>query len=268
MSAARDIARSLVNATPLARSLLNATPHRRRRNRRHALERGRDAYTDSASYVDGVFRQHVAVTGARGRVMEIGPGGNVAVAALYVKKGAESAVCLDSMPWIRAHDQLYEELGVSDALDRVQYLSPVTIENAEFDTASFDVIFSQDTLEHVSDPERSVANVARMLKPGGITSHQIDLRDHRNFERPLDFLELGTPRWRLLAAGMVMPPNRWRLSDWEDAFARHGLIVTAVVPNATTVVTSEERGRFARRFRQKSLDDLGVLRVHLVARKP
>lgn len=38
------------------------------------------------------------------------------------------------------------------------------------------------------DFKQAISELARVTEPGGIHTHQIDLRDHRNFDRPLDHL--------------------------------------------------------------------------------
>ncbi len=259
---------SLRTTLDVARGLTNALPRRQRALTATQLAAGYCAETDSAAYARSTFAQHAAATGARGRVLEIGPGGNTAVAALFVREGADKAVCIDSTPWLKEKDALYRELGVSEILGNVDYLSPVTLEQCELPAASFDVIFSHATLEHVSDPARAVANIGRMLRPGGVTSHQIDLRDHRDFTKPLAFLRHGDRVWNVMKQAMTMPPNRLRGSDWCDLFERNGLAVRSLRPTITTIVSEEERAQFARRFRTKTLDDLRVVSVHLVATKP
>ena len=41
------------------------------------------------------------------------------------------------------------------------------IENFSFETASIDIVVSNDVLEHVNDPGRAAAELARVLRPGG-----------------------------------------------------------------------------------------------------
>jgi SAM-dependent methyltransferase len=251
----------------LAKSAVNALPARQRSSARRRLAAGYDSAKDSATYAASVYKRHSGRTGVRGRVLEIGPGGNVATAALYVKNGADSAVCIDSMPWVAGQDELYGALEVEEVLDRIEYLSPVTIEACDLPDESFDIIYSHATMEHVSDPEQAVRNVARMLRPGGVTSHQIDLRDHRDFADPLRFLQHSRRTWRLLTAGMFMPTNRWRASDFVEALERNGLRVTLADPTAEAEVTPTLRASFAPPFESKSLEDLAVLSVHVVATK-
>ena len=71
----------------------------------------------------------------------------------------------------------------------------------EFEDASFDLVYAYHVLEHVSAPEKAVAEMRRVLKPGGA-------------------YVVGTPnRSRLLGyigGGSSMSDKiRWNLTDWQ-----------------------------------------------------
>ncbi len=59
---------------------------------------------------------------------------------------------------------------------------------ASVKSASFDFALSNAVLEHVGDIAATARELGRVTRPSGIHSHQIDLRDHRNFDRPLEYL--------------------------------------------------------------------------------
>jgi len=63
---------------------------------------------------------------------------------------------------------------------------------------SFDYVQSNAVLEHVISISHAVSELARITKPGGIHAHQVDFRDHRNFDRPLDLLLLNRTSYRRL----------------------------------------------------------------------
>jgi hypothetical protein len=56
------------------------------------------------------------------------------------------------------------------------------------DGQQFDLIVSNAVLEHVFDFASACRMLAMLTRIGGVNSHQIDFRDHLNFERPLEFL--------------------------------------------------------------------------------
>ena len=64
-----------------------------------------------------------------------------------------------------------------DSTDIISYKVPWS-EDHILEPRSVDWIFSQAVLEHVEDLEQSYTAMANWLKPGGVTSHQIDFRCH------------------------------------------------------------------------------------------
>jgi SAM-dependent methyltransferase len=262
-----------------------------------------DPEKNEASYPLTVFHRHVtALEPLRGSLMgadllEIGPGSNVGVGLLALLAGAKSVTCLDVVPRAQDHgsNALYLALvktaaifpdtylvapallkrarhdpeGLArDLLDRINYCSPVDIARNSLPDASLDVICSHTCFEHFSDPAGAIAQIARLLRPGGLTSHQIDLRDHRDFNRPLDFLAYSNTIWRLMTSHL---PNavrtRWRASQYRAAFEKQGLEAMYLEVSQTIIVTEQMRHQFSRCFQALDLEDLGILNLLLVARK-
>lgn len=63
-----------------------------------------------------------------------------------------------------------------------------------FDTGSFDLIVSDATFEHIADPESTLSELKRVLKPGG-------------------WLCARTPnRWGYIGFGTNLIPNRWHVA--------------------------------------------------------
>ncbi len=263
-----------------------------------------DPEKNEASYPLTVFHRHLtALEPLRGNllgadVLEIGPGSNLGFGLLALLAGAKSATCLDSVSLAQQHEQaeLYTALVKTAAtypdtylvapallerarqdpaglaqelLGRVSYRAPLDIARNNLPDASLDVICSQTCFEHFADPARAIAQIARLLRPGGVTSHQIDLRDHRDFNHPLDFLAYNETLWRLTTSHH---PNavrtRWRASQYRAAFEKQGLKLMYLEVTHATTVTEEMRRRFSRSFHSMDLADLGMLSVLLVARKP
>jgi 2-polyprenyl-3-methyl-5-hydroxy-6-metoxy-1,4-benzoquinol methylase len=133
--------------------------------------------------------------------------------------GAASGLLLNEA---RAHG--FDVMGVelsdyASAHARERYgLDVRTGDIADFDlgAASFDVVVSFDTIEHVADPQRNVAEMARLVRPGGLavisTGDVTRVRDLEN--------------WRLM-----YPPLHlfyFTRSTLTDLLHRHGLVVTRV----------------------------------------
>lgn len=266
--------------------------------------RGYCTEKDQVEYPLGVFHKHATAVSPlldhglqHTNVLEIGPGGNVGVSLLMLLAGADHATCMDVMPWIRGQglEKLYPALVTAAAQDpgaylvapawreraaldpkavarellgRITYLCPMDIATTTLPDTSQDIIFSHACFEHFGDPASAIAQIARLLRPSGVTSHQVDLRDHRNFLQPLEFLRYGEGFWRLANSnrpGGVR--NRWRASEYRAAFERCGMQVVVFQATGTTTVTAQLRRSFDPHFQNMSEEDLATTGLLLVARK-
>jgi hypothetical protein len=54
----------------------------------------------------------------------------------------------------------------------------------------FHFTFSNAVLEHLYSPNEALAALYTITAPGGLGVHQVDFRDHRNFDQPLEYLLL------------------------------------------------------------------------------
>ena len=287
-------------ASSAAKNFALAAPGIRKVYERRLLARGYDSAKDSPEYPLAVFRRHAdAVTTVRpieGTILEVGPGGNVAVTVLFLLAGAADAICIDVVPWARdAQRSLYAEVvrraaaepdryrvsrslresalrnpaKVADELvAKISYRAPESIEDFGAPSESFAISFSQACFEHLRHPDRAASELARTLQRGGVTSHQIDLRDHLDFDRSLEFLQYPERLWWLATSRLNSKTNRWRASDWCAAFEKNGLKVVEMTQDHTIRVTESERRTFSRRFRGKTLADLAVGSALFVAVKP
>jgi SAM-dependent methyltransferase len=159
--------------------------------------------------------------------------------------------------------------------------------------ASLDMIYSMSVLEHIREPRATIDNLYRLLRPGSWCFHSIDMRDHRNFNLPLEFLRYRDeelPRFNIR-------DNRLRASDYVREFEQAGFTIQylgyanptvtlqsrtdvfsilfarlddVIKPNLESMdtwVTEEMRQSFAPRFQQYSLAELSATVIHLVCRK-
>ncbi len=245
-------------------------PLRRLRDRK-LLANGYDADKDASEYVKGVFSKHArCLPSIHGNILEIGPGGNFGPILLFLDAGAERGTAIDVFPWATDQMRLYRQLvdEPEHLMKRFSYRCPDEIEYTSLAAGSFDFIYSQACLEHVNDPVAATTSIARLLAPGGYTSHQIDLRDHRDMSRPLAFLRYSDRVWRA-AVSRCGYTNRWRASDWVKAFEANGLRVTSAQPTGEFIQVSErQRSAMNHRFQAKTLDDLGTTGLLITALKP
>lgn len=159
---------------------------------------------DDPDYVRAVFDAHVARAGLAGRLegktlLEIGPGEGVGTAVLAYAHAAR-AVLVDSGRYARSDLRNYTMLAdalsgdglrrppIEDArnVDEIlsacgaRYLTKGLASWGEIPDASVDLIFSQAVLEHVRKSEFGLLlrECKRVLRPTGVCSHRVDLRDH------------------------------------------------------------------------------------------
>jgi SAM-dependent methyltransferase len=203
-------------------------------------------------YVVRVFRDYLEMGGlsvadlAGKSVLEVGPGDNLGVAALFAAAGASRVVCLDRFDPSRDESRnrdVYKRLttferapaGLSfarvfDAAGDlapgvVEYRTDVPIERARdsFPAGSFDLIVSRAVLEHVFDVDTAWASMDALLAPGGRMLHKVDFRNHGFYGtlHPLGFLMVPEPLW-----SMVSSPdptlNRRRMASYERLAEKSG----------------------------------------------
>ncbi|MEV4312252.1 methyltransferase domain-containing protein [Actinocrispum sp. NPDC049592] len=242
------------------------------RRRREARQAPYEPTKNAVSYVHEVFENSSRqVRGRRpvsGNVMEIGPGGNLGALLMYLAAGCDRGVALDVVPLVTDQQGLYDELApnAAELLERIEYRTGEPIERPSLPENHFDIIFSAACLEHVADPLAALRTMHRLLKPGGVTTHSIDLRDHRDFSDPLAFLKHSDRAWRA-ATSRRLVTNRWRASDWLAGFEAAGFADIEMQPHEQVPITEEMRSEFHRSFHTKDLTDLGTLLINVTATK-
>ena len=90
---------------------------------------------------------------------------------------------------------------------------------------SFDMVLSNAVLEHVLDIPGAVAELSRVTCASGIHAHQVDFRDHRNFDRPLDHLLLDKDayhEYRVVSKGVHGTAQR--MPEMIEQFSKHFLL--------------------------------------------
>ena len=169
-----------------------------------------------------------------------------------------------------------------ELLSRIEHRAGTSSDDLPFADAEFDLVYSVAALEHVPNPGGTLAEVFRVLRPGGLAIHEIDLKHHGSAD-PLKFLEWSDEEWRErarpygkdLALDAILEErftgevycNRLRRSDWLTLFVGSGFLVET----AEVLIALNEDGvrpeRCAPDFRARPIDDLRCLTVRVAARK-
>lgn len=98
-------------------------------------------------------------------VLDIGCGAGGIDCLLVTEYGAAKVTGIDvEAPVLETARARAEEAGVSDRIDLVK-VEPGPL---PFDDASFDVVFSKDSIVHIPDKHSLAREVFRVLKPGGV----------------------------------------------------------------------------------------------------
>jgi len=166
-------------------------------------------------------------------------------------------------------------MGLDDVLGRlgIEYLAPADGRDVPLPDAAVDLIWSTFTLEHI--PPGVLTDILRenrrLLRPGGLMTFQVDLKDHFGYVDPsvgtFDFLQYEPRTWRFLN-----PPlhylNRLRWPEYRAIFAAAGL---EIVEENLTRGGDDDAAQLrslprARRFGQFTLDELMVREAHVVLR--
>ena len=129
-----------------------------------------------------------------------------------------------------------------------------------------DLVFSHVALNLVDDLDGVFAHCARWLKPGGWTSHQIDLTSMRTTAQWNGHLRFGERTWSVISGRRPFFVSRARASAYREALRRQGLEVVAALYGMRR--DGLPRLQHAPRFQGMRESDLGCGEMFLIARKP
>ncbi len=228
---------------------------------------------------------------ADARLVEIGPGHSLGVALSLLLAGAARVEAVDtvryaaSQPDPGSFTELWRrgtEAGLIDSTDvaepdaelaraaaRLEYQVVDGRERWPFPEQSKDVVYSFSVLEHVRDLRGLLEESARVLRPGGLSIHTIDLRDHYNLgpgENWLEFLEFDDRKWDRMTSARFAWCNRMRSPELRALFAEIFELVE-FSEEACDLPTGFDRRRVASRFQGFELDELSVSSVSVVGRR-
>jgi hypothetical protein len=210
----------------------------------------RHGQMDDPGYASGVFEAHVERAGLKDRlqgmkILEIGPGDSIGTAIISKCHGARAILVdvghfaeEDLRPYLALCELLHKgsltppDLSsastLQDALEACdgEYLTEGLVSWRQIPPDSLDFVFSQAVLEHVPKEELlpTMRECRRVMKPGSIASHTIDLSDHLG--EALNNLRFNEQIWEsnpFRSSGFYT--NRIRYSDMLRLFEAAGFIV-------------------------------------------
>ncbi len=234
----------------------------------------------------------------RGKVvLEIGPGINFGSVLLLASMGAKPMVNDRFLaPWEETYhyvfyqklrDWIKENMNGADltALDKVLQehdhskeviqCSSSPLENLrDIPDESVDIVCSTAVLEHIYDPQRAFRSLSRISKKGALGLHQVDFRDHNNFDRPLDFLLIKDEEFmKKFKQESGEHGNRWRPAEYRNLFQKNNFRVIKYIStldiNREYLLETLPRLRkvSGSRYQQHSEEDLHSVAGHFIVEK-
>jgi SAM-dependent methyltransferase len=150
---------------------------------------------------------------AGARLVELGPGHTLGVALSLLGSGAARVSAIDTFP--------YAQPPAGD--ERFRYRILGRDGRWPLEDGEADAVYSFSVLEHVREVDGFLDETRRVLRPGGLAIHSIDLRDHARLDPAEDwlrFLRYPDWAWELMMSRRSNWCNRLRAPDWEERFAR------------------------------------------------
>jgi SAM-dependent methyltransferase len=271
-----------------AKMVLSRTPARYQFWRKFSLfVHGR---MDSPEYAYGVVKSHLERLGwadfAGKTVLELGPGDSLFTAVIARAFGAERVLLVDAGPFASVDVEQYRALAdllrakgltppnlsaartVADVLTdcAARYYTRGLADLREIPAASVDLVFSQAVLEHVrlAEVAPTFVELRRILRPDGVMSHQVDLKDH--LASALNSLRFSTKVWEGdLMANSGFYTNRMRFTEMLRLMRDAGFRTDHVEPMRWPALPTR-RAKLDRAFRDLPDDELLVSQFDVIAR--
>ncbi|HEY0376155.1 MAG TPA: methyltransferase domain-containing protein [Pyrinomonadaceae bacterium] len=218
---------------------------------------------DSLGYINAQFGDYLkygdlSPEDLRGkRIFELGFGDNIGVALRLLAAGAGQVVCLDKFYSKRDQEQerkIYQALretlggderrrfdeavdldaGIQTDPEKIRCIYGVDVQDSEElkNAEPFDFALSRGAIQDIFEPEPAFRAMDRILKPGGLMLHKIDLSDQGMFRlygmNPLTFLTIPDSVYRLMAEGSGKP-NRKKMSYYRGLLEEMGYDVKMLI---------------------------------------
>ncbi len=245
---------------------------------------------DNPEYVLRNFEKHYAAAATPGAgqaftALELGPGDTLASALVVNGKGGGACWLVDVGEFARKEIDIYRGIAADlrnrgvpapDLRDvddvqamlgqcHAQYLSNGLTGLRTIPDASVDFIWSQAVLEHIrkDDFADTMEELRRVLRPNGVCSHRVDLRDH--LSAGLNNLRFPDMVWESsFFASSGFYTNRIGFSEILAVFQAAGFAVEVRAVDRW-VNLPLPRVKMAAQFRDRSGNDLSISGFDVVA---
>lgn len=229
--------------------------------------------------------QSCGIDVADSRLAEVGPGHSLGIAVCLLLAGAADVMAVDVRAFadpsdVEAFRPILEHLRRIGALDeghpelheiagRLTYRIVSNDGHWPIPDGSRDVVYSFFSGEHLRSPDKVLAETHRVLRPGGLCLHAINLCDHLCHPDGnwLKFLSYGPRLWEAMTSKRGHWCNRLRAPEWRDLFSRRFDLVAFDESRDQPIPVDFDRGRLARKFRDFDDQTLSITGLWVVAKK-
>ena len=250
---------------------------------------------ESIDYIDDQFADYVSygnlsIGGLEGkRILELGFGDNLGVALSFLVSGAAHVTCVDKFystydpsQQLAIYRALRARLGPEGqrrfdmAIDVSNTIEPLEanlsciygrdIESCDdiLQPESFDVIISRAVIQDIFDPLPAFIAMNRLLSPGGLMLHKIDLSDQGMFRdkgmHPLTFLTIPDSIYRLMAMDSGRS-NRKLIGDYRRTIESLGYTSKIWI---TSLIGQNGKGNLLKQLEFDASSDEGQRAVKLI----
>jgi cyclopropane fatty-acyl-phospholipid synthase-like methyltransferase len=226
-------------------------------------DQGKEYYHKIFLLVSGVLQKNnVPLAGKT--ILEIGSGNEPFLGNYFIEEcGIATFIASDPYREIGATaNSGYSDKLLSARLDFTSSEDVTKYENA------LDLVISNAVLEHIkkSSCSKMIGNLNRVLKIGGYSFHQIDLRDHLSRAAlPFNFFKYSDNAWSGATSDTIFYTNRLRCQHWIDLFENLGFKVVYLHKYR------EQNPRFPktidRVFSETPAEDLNVSTLDILVQK-
>lgn len=248
----------------------------------------RHGMMDDFTYAKAIVARHTQAAFPDGvpagaTCLEIGPGDSVFTALSARHAGFSFSIMVDVGRFSRCTLEQFQQaareagiepsrLGAWSSIDEAlsaldaRYLVEGLQSMKELPDNSVDLVYSQAVLEHIRAPEYTefIAETHRVLKSGGFSSHQVDLRDHLG--GGLNNLRFGSKIWESdLFSSSGFYTNRLSMEDSLAAFDAAGFTILRCEPQCFDRLPIR-RDQLAPEFRSRNKSQLQTRDFYLLAR--
>lgn len=242
-------------------------------------------YSSDFKFLDNIFEDTLSVLRRTKislkdkTVLELGPGNSYINAYNFLMHESKKVVLVDKFPRIAKTKQqkkyFDDELKfiskkycknpvfIKDDLckERIEFVSK---ELTEINLENIDFIFSNNVLEHLKFIEENIAYMSNILKQGGYMYHNIDLRDHYNFNKPFLFYKYEDSAWdKYYTNEGISYTNRLRYGDFINLFEKYGFKIIF----EKTKRQKLNQKKLSSKFKNKCKKDLEITYLGVLLKK-